>query len=464
MHHTSKLAFANIGQLIIDVIFLVVSFIISYFIKIEFSRLNDIKNYVWFLILYIPIWLLIMNTLKMYDRTTFNYKDRIFKNILISSLLSGVLLAAVIFYIKDTMFSRMLYIIFIYVSTLLLTLERYIYFFYIKRIIGSSDVQVIIIGEKGIAEKLEKYLSMTDLNINILGYVHLPFTTNLSEHRNLGDITELENILKNNVIDEVIFALQKDYMDEVEKYILLCEKMGVTVRVILKLFDLKLSKVYLSSIGNLPMLTFHTVFINSFQRFVKRTIDIIGASVGLAFTGLIFPFVFAAIKIDSPGPTLFTQERVGLNGRRFKIYKFRTMYIDAEERKAELMHQNQVTGGLMFKVKSDPRITKVGRFLRKTSIDEFPQFINVLKGDMSLIGTRPPTLDEVCNYDLHHFRRISIKPGITGLWQVSGRSQITDFEKVVKLDTQYIDNWNLWLDVKIMLKTLAAVFNSKGAM
>jgi len=182
--------------------------------------------------------------------------------------------------------------------------------------------------------------------------------------------------------------------------------------------------------GTLPMLTFNSVSINQFQLMIKRLMDIVGALIGLAFTAVASIFIVPAIKLTSPGPVLFKQDRVGMNGRIFKIYKFRTMYVDAEERKAELMAQNEIKGGLMFKIKSDPRVTPVGRILRKTSLDELPQFFNVLKGDMSLVGTRPPTVDEVKKYKTYHRRRISFKPGLTGMWQVSGRSNITDLKKL----------------------------------
>ena len=181
------------------------------------------------------------------------------------------------------------------------------------------------------------------------------------------------------------------------------------------------------------------------------------------------------IYIKSPGPIFFSQVRIGKNGKKFKIYKFRSMYMDAEERKAELMSQNKMEG-LMFKMDYDPRIIGsekkdkngnpkgIGNFIRKTSLDEFPQFWNVLKGDMSLVGTRPPTVDEWEKYELHHRSRMSIKPGITGMWQVSGRSDITDFEEVVKLDTEYIENWSIGLDVKILLKTVTSVLKSEGSV
>ena len=203
--------------------------------------------------------------------------------------------------------------------------------------------------------------------------------------------------------------------------------------------------------------------------------DIAGGIVGCLLTGILIIVIGPMIYIKSPGPIFFSQVRIGKNGKKFKIYKFRSMYMDAEERKAELMSQNKMEG-LMFKMDYDPRIIGsekkdkngnpkkgIGNFIRKTSLDEFPQFWNVLKGDMSLVGTRPPTVDEYQQYSYYQKRRISFRPGITGLWQISGRSDIKDFDEVVKLDLAYIDNWSLMLDVKIILKTLFVVFRGSGA-
>jgi exopolysaccharide biosynthesis polyprenyl glycosylphosphotransferase len=264
-------------------------------------------------------------------------------------------------------------------------------------------------------------------------------------------------------VDEVIFALPKDYVGEVEPYVLLCEKMGITVRIVLNLYDLKLSKTHVTTIGTLPILTFHTVSLNTTQMLVKRLMDIFGSIIGLIITGFLSIFIIPAIKIDSSGPAIFSQKRVGLNGRTFKLYKFRSMTCDADTKKYQLAKLNQIKAGRMFKIKNDPRVTKFGNFLRRTSLDELPQFFNVLKGDMSLVGTRPPTLDEVSKYEDFHRRRISIKPGITGLWQISGRSSITNFDEVVKLDTKYIDKWSIWLDIKIILKTVLIVFKRNNA-
>ena len=214
--------------------------------------------------------------------------------------------------------------------------------------------------------------------------------------------------------------------------------------------------------GSFIVLTSSMHIANARQLFVKRLMDIAGGIVGLALTAIAFVIFAPIIKIQSPGPVFFKQVRIGKNGRRFNFYKFRSMYVDAEERKAELMKDNEMSGN-MFKMENDPRIIPIGHFMRKYSIDELPQFWNVLKGDMSLVGTRPPTEDEFLNYEYHHKARLGIKPGLTGMWQVSGRSDITDFEDVVALDTQYISNWSLGLDIMLLFKTIGVVLTGKGS-
>ena len=218
----------------------------------------------------------------------------------------------------------------------------------------------------------------------------------------------------------------------------------------------------LAYLDKIPMIIFEQPTAKLRYAAAKRVMDIIGGIIGSIVAIILFVVLGIIIKLDSPGPIIFAQERVGKNGRKFKMYKFRSMYQDAEARKAELMKQNEMSG-LMFKMKDDPRITKVGKFIRKTSLDEFPQFFNVLLGDMSLVGTRPPTVNEFNEYSNYHKRRLAMKPGITGMWQVSGRSDIKDFEEVVKLDCEYIDNWSLSLDLKILVKTVVIVFSRKGS-
>lgn len=242
-------------------------------------------------------------------------------------------------------------------------------------------------------------------------------------------------------------------------------EMGVTVHLKLQNLDNPFHrKQYVEKMMGVTVMTYSVNDIPEGSLFIKRFIDIMGGLMGCILTGLLILFIGPMIYFASPGPIFFSQKRVGQNGKCFKMYKFRSMYLDAEARKAELMAQNEVQDGMMFKIENDPRIIKgIGHFIRKTSLDEFPQFFNVLKGDMSLVGTRPPTMDEWVKYDLHHRLRMAMRPGITGMWQVSGRSDIKDFEEVVKLDAEYISQWNLGLDIKILFKTVAVIFKGDGA-
>ena len=286
---------------------------------------------------------------------------------------------------------------------------------------------------------------------------------------------EIIDTVRNGAIDEV-FILDSD--ERSEQVLGMSEEfaqMGITFHLglsSLKILEDRLSnetKEYIPKIrsrlgyfGKYPMAILQPPVRGLKDEYVKRLIDILGGLVGTCISAVLFLIVGIAIKLDSPGPIIFSQERIGKNGRRFKMYKFRSMYIDAEERKAELIKQNEMKG-IMFKMKDDPRVTKVGKFIRRNSLDEFPQFINVLLGDMSLVGTRPPTVNEFNQYSNYHKRRLSMKPGITGMWQISGRSDITDFEEVVRLDCKYIDNWSLWLDFRILAKTVVTVMMRKGA-
>ena len=263
-------------------------------------------------------------------------------------------------------------------------------------------------------------------------------------------------------LDEVFIYAPELKQKQIQKILNGFDEMGVDCHYCIELPGTQPERSKIESFGSYSVITY-TRFQSSYKRLlIKRVMDIAGGLVGLLITMVFFPFVALAIKLDSPGPVMFSQIRIGRNGRRFKIYKFRSMYIDAEERKKELEGQNEIQG-LMFKIENDPRITRVGKFIRKTSIDELPQFYNVVKGDMSLVGTRPPTADESEKYNQYYRRRISMTPGLTGLWQVSGRSDIEDFDDVVKYDLEYIDGWSLTLDMKILLRTIWVVLAGRGS-
>ena len=269
---------------------------------------------------------------------------------------------------------------------------------------------------------------------------------------------DIDEYMKRQAIDEALLSLPNSSREYISSLLKTLQSMGIVAHVAANSLEAK----QVGELGNYRVLTYGTRIFTPAELFIKRAMDICGGLTGLLITGILSIFVVPAICLESPGPAIFKQIRVGKNGRKFAIYKFRSMYMDAEERKRELMEKNEMNG-LMFKIKDDPRITRTGRFIRKTSIDEFPQFLNVLKGDMSLVGTRPPTVDEFEQYEEHHKRRLSLKPGITGMWQVSGRSDIQDFEDVVRMDLEYIDNWSVWLDIKILIQTVFVVFSHKGA-
>ena len=277
-------------------------------------------------------------------------------------------------------------------------------------------------------------------------------------------------------IDEVL-VVTSDEVPYPGKLLSQLMETGVTVHLgLAKVMSEPGKKQFVEKIGPYTVLTTSINYASSFQLFLKRVMDIMGGLVGCTITVLLLPFVGTAIYLASPGPIFFAQERVGKNGKRFKTYKFRSMYMDAEARKAELMKDNRLGDGKMFKLDFDPRVignkilpdgshkTGIGDFIRRTSLDEFPQFFNVLKGDMSIVGTRPPLISETNLYELHHKARLAIKPGITGMWQVSGRSDITDFEEVVRLDREYISNWNIGMDIKILVKTVMVVLKEDGSM
>lgn len=269
-------------------------------------------------------------------------------------------------------------------------------------------------------------------------------------------------------LDEAYINVESmDMLPEYNEIIEELEDMGITVNVNIPSLEKIVTESKYNNLNcviesDYPMAQFAPTVISPGKLSLKRFVDIIGGIVGTVLSFPIILIVAIPLKIESPGPLIFKQQRVGKNGRIFNIYKLRSMYQDAEERKKALMEQNKMDGH-MFKMDNDPRITKVGKFIRKTSIDELPQFWNVLKGDMSLVGTRPPTVDEFEKYESHHKRRLSMKPGITGKWQVSGRSDIQDFEEVVKLDCEYIDEWSPFLDIQILFKTVGVVLTHKGA-
>ena len=408
-----------------------------------------------------------------------------YKNFVVTvkhALIVGALMIAYLFALQEGQnYSRLSLILMIPIYVILTYLVRELWKYLLRKQMdeGTKRSLLIIASQDNVHDVVR---SMKENNfaryaINGVAVIDADWSGNVIEGIPVvAAREEIPSYVCREWIDEVLIVLADDlpYPNELIRRL---TETGVTIHLNLaKVKSEPGKKQFVEKVGTYTVLTTSMNYASTYQLVLKRIMDIAGGLVGCFFTGIIFIFVAPAIYIASPGPIFFTQERVGKNGKHFKMYKFRSMYMDAEARKAELMKDNKLGDGKMFKLDFDPRVignrilpdgthkTGIGDFIRRMSLDEFPQFFNVLKGDMSLVGTRPPLISETKLYELHHKARLAIKPGITGMWQVSGRSDITDFEEVVRLDKEYINNWNIELDIKILIKTVLVVLRKDGSM
>lgn len=344
---------------------------------------------------------------------------------------------------------------------------------------NAKNALLLMCGREYAEEMIQQISERNYGNHKIVGVVVQKDLKNEEKIKNVPIVADYENVIEyvtRHWVDDVMIHIERGVQlpEEIIDTLIL---MGITVHFNLdELIKCIGAKQTMGYVGGQQVVSATMNYMTPKQFVFKRALDIAGGVAGCIITGILYLFLAPAIKRESPGPVFFTQERIGRNGKPFKIYKFRSMYLDAEERKAELMKQNRLNNNFMFKMDFDPRVignridkngkqvTGIGEFIRKYSLDEFPQFYNVLKGDMSMIGTRPPLVSEYNEYSSRHKARLAAKPGITGLWQVSGRSNILDFEEVVKLDTEYINNWSIGLDLKILFKTVMVVLKKEGSM
>ncbi|WP_294084413.1 undecaprenyl-phosphate glucose phosphotransferase [Sphaerobacter sp.] len=278
----------------------------------------------------------------------------------------------------------------------------------------------------------------------------------------LGRLADIGEIVDRHEIDEVMIALPPTEHNAVAQVIATCRERGIPFMFVPDLFEMALDRVRINEVAGLALIEVKDARISGWNYAIKRAMDVVIATTVLTLAAPLMLLIAIAIKLDSPGPILFGQERVGKNGRRFTLYKFRSMCKDAEEKKKELLAAASPKDGLLFKLKDDPRVTRVGRILRRTSLDELPQFFNVLIGEMSVVGPRPQVPSEVAAYEDWHYQRLMVTPGLTGLWQVNGRSNLT-FDEMVKLDLYYAEHWSPWLDIKLILRTIPAVLLGRGA-
>lgn len=442
----------------IDCLLIVIAFYISYLIVSSYKPLSNIEHYLLIPAGFIAFYIYFAWTRSLFSILQFTWMKGLDKRVVMIFLTAGILGAAILYAFPDNFYSRTLYFAFIFLSFVFIYTEKLtlkLFIAWVRRNNGNIT-PIILFGRGRIAAQVNKEInSHPEWGLRVVWKLDLSVSP-----------LNFENILKKCYVEEVFFCVPRSITKDgfrIDPYLQTCEEMGRPARVFINLAHATyFAQWEYHKFLDYPTLTSHTAELDPDQVVFKRIFDVFGAIFGMSLLLIMYPFFALGIKLSSKGPVFFKQIRVGKNGKRFVLYKFRSMYSDAEKKQPELMKQNEHNGAI-FKIKDDPRITPIGRFIRRFSIDELPQFINVLRGEMSIVGTRPPTPDEVRKYQKWHHRRISIKPGITGMWQVSGRSSIKDFNEIVKLDLKYIDRWSIWLDVVLILKTVFIVFKRDTA-
>lgn len=387
---------------------------------------------------------------------------------IIGALTMGMILFELLtMFYRDLMFKRMTILYAWMISSALVSVLHILAMLFVKQMyrMGIGTSNVIIIGLNDVSKALYNRIhNNPQSGLRFLGFVataHGKTAEESAEKKIVGVVDDLSRILVQKKISKVIFSIPEANTNELMKLIDICSSRNVQFQFVPRMLDIIESRISTDEIAGVPLVSVREIKLYGLNALLKRSSDIIFTCALLAIFSPILLIVGVIIKLDSKGSVFFKQRRVGKNGKEFDMFKFRSMVVGAENEIEKLSAQNEANG-LIFKIKNDPRITRVGRFIRRWSIDELPQMLNVLKGDMGLVGPRPPIPGEVIKYNSWHKKRLHINPGITGLWQVSGRSDIS-FEEMVKLDIFYIENWSLWLDIKILIKTILVVLLARGA-
>ena len=470
MYRKSKINWMkHLDFTIVDLIFLTIAYYLSIFLR------YGVTHQTYRTVMYLQLWvtiLLIYFLIAMFSSAYKNILRRTryqeLRAALVQVALTFLLFTAFIFFSQQAyLFSRQVLIQTGLISAILIYIARIVW----KRIIRLHMLNnvnlphLLVIADKDTATRVIRTMKKRRYNMFYISGAAI-VDQDMTGKEILGipvvcNASEIRHYVVSEVVDEVFLSINDQRRQRsLTNYLL---EAGVTIHISLVDNSTSLPNSMTEKLGGHIVLTTTNNAAEGWQLFFKRAMDIVGSLIGLLITGILYLFIAPRIRRADPGPVFFSQTRIGKNGRPFQIYKFRSMYLDAEKRKKELMAENEMQG-LMFKMEHDPRILPgIGEKIRSRSLDEFPQFLNVLKGDMSLVGTRPPTMEEFRQYDAHHKMRLSFKPGITGLWQVSGRSTITDFEKIVALDNEYIKKWNLRLDIRILFKTVGVVISKQGA-
>lgn len=455
----------------LDIILSAVAFIFAFWCK-NFFQVAEETDFYSHLFLF-PLILALLITFLTYSgaykslrhMTIYSCSWSVFRGL---ALTVGVLLS-LLFFLEIEYISRLAIMIFAVLEFFALLSIRAVARYYFLQSVksGENKLLVMIIGTGERAKELADTLrKQVEWGLEVVGYLDpdpVRVGQVINNVRVIGTTADISKCLKKHVVDEVIIAIPRSFLDDAEPIVQACEEEGIKLRFMADLFSLQLARISLTQVGRIPLLTMEPVAHDDSMLFAKRIFDLIVTTLSLPFFLPLLAIIAVAVKIDSPGPIFFVQQRVGLRKHLLPMIKFRSMFVDAEERLKEVEHLNEAEGPI-FKIKNDPRVTMVGKFIRKTSLDELPQLFNVLRGEMSLVGPRPMSIRDVDLFDKGIQRkRFSVKPGITCIWQTSGRSDLP-FTEWLKLDLEYIDNWSLLLDLKILLKTIPVVLKSKGAV
>jgi exopolysaccharide biosynthesis polyprenyl glycosylphosphotransferase len=467
-----------------DLLFLTLAFIASYGIRekiglniklsplipeaeVSGTPLNTFHQYALAYFLGIAIWLacLAFNRSYKFLRTEPYYRSAV--RVINSSIMMFFGYGTTLFVLKAAYLSRMFFFIFIITGTLALLVDRALVTLTLRKIQeqGYNWRHILVVGTGNrAAQFITKVRQNPDWGLKIIGVINDDEKREIKEVNGvkvIGTLKDLLAIFHQMPVDQVVFVVPRSRLNQIQEALHVCEVEGKETSIAIDLYDMKIARSVITEIDGIPLLSYNTVRISEWQLFVKRAMDIIISSLAIFLLSPVYVAAAVAIKLTSPGPVFFRQERLGLHGRKFKLLKFRTMRIDADKHLSQVNDLKEMTTP-KFKKKKLQYITPVGRILRKFSIDEFPQFFNVLAGDMSIVGPRPTVPCEVEKYEVWQRRRFSMKPGITCLWQISGRNEI-DHNGWMKLDLEYIDNFSLWLDISIIIKTIPAVLFGKGA-
>lgn len=456
-------------MIFLDICFITASLCVGHFVGCNIDKnICPLFNYLIVFPVYILIWISLLYFFGVYSsfrtRPVFSLMFIIFK----SAVLNFIIFAGVVYILKLDFISRKVMIFSGLLCAGVVTVEKIalVNFFRRLRKKGYNFRNILIAGTNKRAQNFIALIEQhSEWGLKIIGLIDDDPALKgcfVRGYKVIGTFKEIPCVLQNNIIDEIVFIVPRSWLDKIEEPLRFCESQGIKIHLAVDHFDLKLAQAKQTDLHGFPLISFESAPDNLWQLLIKRLFDIFFSAGILIMFSPLLAVISILIKLTSKGPVVFKQERCGLNGRRFFLYKFRTMVEGAEAKLEELRGYNEMQGPV-FKMSNDPRLTPIGRFLRKYSLDEMPQFWNVFKGHMSLIGPRPPLPKEVEKYDAWQRRRLSMKPGVSCLWQIKGRNKITDFNEWMKLDLEYIDNWSLVSDFAILVKTVPAVLSGSGA-